>query len=210
MTKAFLRRRIVAQRSVLSQGDVQRKSAVIARYGCALPAFRASQTLLVYMALPQEVQTALLIEEARRQHKRVGIPVIMPNGLVAVELPSEPSQLRRGPFGILEPYTTTALISPQEIGCIFIPGVAFDCDGNRLGFGRGYYDRFLGQFSSATSLCGLAFAMQIVPAIPQEPHDVRMHMLVTETGLIDCAHIVPSKSTDSPIQSRVKEDAGAK
>ena len=67
-----------------------------------------------------------------------------------------------------------------------VPGIAFDRRGRRLGFGKGYYDRFLCRLPATTHVCGLAFSLQIVHHVPDMPHDVRMQSLVTEQGVLIC------------------------
>jgi 5-formyltetrahydrofolate cyclo-ligase len=191
LTKAELRRHLLAQRAMLTPAEIEQHSTVIAAYMCALPAFCVSHTVMVYMALPQEVQTKQIITQARQSQKRVAVPVIRGQDLVAVALSEAPTQLRRGRFGILEPYGTPCVIHPQEIGCIAVPGLAFDARGGRLGFGKGYYDRFLRQLPVTTYRCGLAFGMQVVPCVPQAPHDICMHGIVTEQGYIPCMHALP-------------------
>jgi 5-formyltetrahydrofolate cyclo-ligase len=186
LTKASLRRQLLTRRARLAPADIARHSAAIATYVSTLPAFCVSQTVMVYMALPQEVQTRQIILHARQARKRVAVPVIRAQELVAVALSADPAQLRRGRFGILEPSGTPSIIPPQEIGCIIVPGVAFDRCGGRLGFGKGYYDRFLGQLLATTYRCGLAFGIQVVPCVPQAPHDICMHGIVTEQGCIPC------------------------
>lgn len=184
--KVLLRRRLLAQRAALTPADVQKYSAAVLEHLCVFPAFCTSNTVMVYMALPQEVQTASILCEARQQQKRVAVPVLHQGRMLAVELPTDTSRLRRGPYGILEPCDHTALVALKDIGCILVPGVAFDRHGGRLGFGQGYYDRFLGQLGRATFLCGLAFGLQLVPCVPQMPHDVRVHAVVTDQGVISC------------------------
>jgi len=191
LAKAELRRHLLAQRAMLTPADIAQHSTVIAAYVCALPAFCVSQTVMVYMALPQEVQTMSIITQARQAQKCVAVPVIRGQDLVAVALSETPTQLRRGRFGILEPCGTPCVIHPQEIGCIVVPGIAFDARGGRLGFGKGYYDRFLRQLPATTYRCGLAFGIQVVPCVPQAPHDICMHGIVTEQGCIPCMHALP-------------------
>ena len=191
LTKAELRQRLLAQRAMLTPAEIEQHSAVIATYVCALPAFCASHTVMVYMALPHEVQTMQIITQARQAQKCVAVPVIRGQDLIAVALNEAPTQLRRGRFGILEPRGTQCVIHPQEIGCIAVPGLAFDARGGRLGFGKGYYDRFLKQLPATTYRYGLAFGIQVVPCVPQAPHDICMHGIVTEQGCIPCMHTLP-------------------
>ncbi len=191
LTKAELRQHLLAQRAMLTPAEIEQHSTVIAVHVCALPAFCVSHTVMVYLALPQEVQTMQIITQARQSQKRVAVPVIRGQDLVAVALSEASTQLRRGRFGILEPCGTQRVIHPQEIGCITVPGIAFDARGGRLGFGKGYYDRFLRQLPATTYRCGLAFGIQVVPCVPQAPHDICMHGIVTEQGYIPCMHALP-------------------
>jgi 5-formyltetrahydrofolate cyclo-ligase len=151
-----------------------------------LEAFRVSQTVMAYLALAQEVQTWRLIERSRQQQKRIVVPVIMGTALVAVELPRDTAQLRRGAYGILEPCCKEASVRPEEIDFVLVPGLGFDRQGGRVGFGKGYYDRFLGQLSVTARYCGLAFSMQMVSHVPCMPYDVRMHYVATEDEIIFC------------------------
>ena len=191
LTKTELRRHLLAQRAILTPAEIEQHSAVIAAYVCALPAFCVSPTIMVYMALPQEVQTMSIITQARQSQKRIAAPVTRGQDLVALELSEAPMQLRRGRFGILEPCGTQRVIHPQEIGFIAVPGIAFDARGGRLGFGKGYYDRFLRQLPATTYRCGLAFGIQVVSCVPQASHDICMHGIITEQGYIPCMHALP-------------------
>ena len=191
LTKAELRQHLLAQRAMLTPAEIEQHSTVIAAHVCALPAFCVSHTVMVYLALPQEVQTMQIITQARQSQKRVAVPVIRGQDLVAVALSEASTQLRRGRFGILEPCGTQRVIHPQEIGCITVPGIAFDARGGRLGFGKGYYDRFLRQLPATTYRCGLAFGIQVVPCVPQAPHDICMHGIVTEQGYSPCMRALP-------------------
>lgn len=170
----------------MSHAERQRYSAKITSYACDLPMYRASETVMLYMALAHEVQTAALIAHARRHRKRVIVPVVTPDGLLAVVCPTEASHFRPGPFGILEPRDLSAVVPPTEIDIVFVPGMGFDAKGVRLGYGGGYYDRFLRLLPAHTHFGGLAFHVQIVPSIPRLPHDICMPFVVTEQGVLTC------------------------
>ena len=185
-TKAHLRELCLARRARLTPSDRCRMSADIALHVSTMPAFRDSRTIMLYLALPQEVQTEVLLAECHRMTKRIGVPVVTRRGLIAAQLRPE-AKLRPGAFGILEPAADTTIISPGEIDCVLVPGIAFDGRGARLGFGKGYYDRFLCRLPAPTHLCGLAFSTQIIERVPDMPHDVRMQWLVTEGGVRSCA-----------------------
>lgn len=191
--KTWLRLRLSAQRAALTACEIAQKSAAIAARVCALPAFLASQTVMVYLALSHEVQTTEIITVARRQHKRIVVPVIRGASLLAVALPWDMAQVRRGPYGIREPRDPIAVIDPRAIDFVVVPGLAFDRWGGRLGFGKGYYDRFLSQLPTAASLCGVAFCVQMVSRVPQEAHDVCMSYVITEQESVSCESSAASR-----------------
>lgn len=96
------------------------------------------------------------------------------------------ADLEPGRFGIEEPKRTireldARSISIRDVELVIVPGVAFDAQCGRLGHGQGYYDRLLADATESTFICGIAFDSQIVPAIPLEPHDIRMDVVVTES-----------------------------
>lgn len=195
MTKRALRQLLQKQRTMLTPADIASHSACITQYVRTLPFFRVSQTIMVYMALPQEVQTRQIIEYARQLQQRIAVPVVSGACLLTVELPSDVTHLQRGPFGVLEPREPYRLIPRQELDCVLIPGVAFDATGGRLGFGKGYYDRFLASLLPTTYRCGLAFSLQMVSCVPQDPHDICMHGIVTEQGHYSCQKLPPALKT---------------
>ena len=96
--------------------------------------------------------------------------------------------MESGRWGISEPKATCPPVNPQEIDLILIPGVAFDCDGNRLGYGAGFYDRFLPLLKEDVPRIGWTFFCQIFERIPAEPHDQTMRMLISEEGIFPCLH----------------------
>jgi len=190
--KAQLRQRMLAQRASLSGVEIARQSAMIAVFVGSVPAFCHSHTVMLYLALPQEVQTLALLTQACQRQQRIAVPVVNGTTLAAVALDDASMPLRRGRFGILEPAKPWSVIAPEEIGCIIVPGLAFDVHGGRLGFGKGYYDRFLAQCPTTTYRCGVAFHMHVVTRVPQDAHDICMHGIVTEQGYRPCIPALPT------------------
>lgn len=94
------------------------------------------------------------------------------------------ADLERGALGAWEPVPRAAHeVNPADIGIVLVPGLAFDAaDGTRLGRGKGYYDRLLGEQAPMARRIGVGFEMQVIPNVPREPHDSRVRELVTETG----------------------------
>ena len=130
--------------------------------------FQKAQTVMLYSSLPDEVRTTAFIEKWRNR-KRIILPTVVGDDIVPVELtPDTPFAV--GDFNILEPQNR-----PYTGGydLIVVPGMAFDRAGNRLGRGKGYYDRFLSQHKSVYKI-GICFGFQIVGTVPTEPTDIRM------------------------------------
>ncbi len=148
-------------------------SARICRRAAALPAFRDARSVMLYISTGTEVDTALLLALCRQTGKRVSAPrVLDETSMEAAYI--DAGGFTRGAFGIWEPLGEKA----AEADLIFVPGVAFDKGGNRIGYGKGYYDRFLQNTNAVT--VGLAYSGQIFPDIAAGPHDVRLDMILTE------------------------------
>lgn len=142
----------------------------------AHPAFRAANTVLLYYSLPDEVDTHDFIGKWSTK-KRILLPVVAGNDL-ELRVYTNPADLAVGAYGIGEP--TGALFTDYAaIDFIAVPGVAFDRNGNRLGRGKGYYDRLLPRIPAAYK-AGICFPFQIVEEIPAEPFDIRMDEIITQ------------------------------
>lgn len=147
--------------------------------------FQAAEIVASYVSVRKEVDTHRLIEYALKVGKRVCVPVTKRKGVMVFQEISSLDELKSARFGLMEPeYDTERIVAPEYLDLMMVPGVAFDRQGNRLGFGGGYYDRYLAH-CDATSV-GLAYGFQIVDDIPTEGHDVRMDGLVTENEAILC------------------------
>ena len=181
-----IRRAVLARRDALaSETRCALSRAIVERFWVLPEAVRA-RTLLVSLSVGSEASTHALVVEARRRGLRVAVPVTLmaERRLLATELP-EDDRLEAGPFGILEPRPDARVPVPVDrLDLIVAPGAAFDPRGNRLGWGAGYYDRLLAGRRPDTTIAALAFECQIVSAIPSEPHDVPMDVIVTEQRVI--------------------------
>lgn len=167
--KSLLRAEMRRRKGRFSTEMLAEKSLGVIEKLAADPLFRTSHAPMLYWSLPDEVDTHTFIAKVLAE-KRVILPVVVGNDIRPVELHSL-SDLREGAFHILEPQGDA--VGDAEIDLIVLPGVAFSTDGERLGRGRGYYDRFLSRFPSVPTI-GLAFDFQILPHIPSAPHDVKI------------------------------------
>lgn len=189
--KRGLRERMLARREAMGPADVEAKSRRIQDRLAAMPIFQKAREVLLYAAFRNEVHTNRLLEALWRRGARVLLPRLVPQqkGQLHVCCVTCRRDLKPGGFGIPEP--DPASCAPLEVfepELAVIPGVAFDRDGARLGFGAGYYDRLLGRAGlQDTILVGLAYSFQLVPELPTEAWDRPVHCIVTEDEVIEVA-----------------------
>ena len=179
MDKPTIRKKMLSLRSKMSRKEVETKSAEIAEKLFHSPVFKKSRRVMFYAAFKNEVETCLMIEKALRAKKEVFMPRVEGGEIVAVKI-SCCGELSHGSFGIKEPRGTAKPLHAPELkfDAIIIPGIAFDSECNRLGFGKGYYDRFLAR--AAGLKIGLAYGFQITEKLPVSKNDIKTDMVITE------------------------------
>ncbi len=188
-TKTALRKRFAEQRANLSLDEMNQKSEEILNYLSSLPEYINSATIYTFIgSLPGEIQTIMLAARALSEDKAVIVPMYHGN-----ETPPSHSVLRSinalefSPFGILQPSPSNDIpVSISEAELIIAPCLAVDRNGNRLGMGGGYYDKFLASVS--VPIIVLAYDFQIVPELPYEAHDIKIDMIITESGVKRVSH----------------------
>ena len=185
--KKQLRTLLRGCRRSLSPAEVTEKSRLIWERLRAFAAFQTANTLVLYSADENEVQTEAIWREASAQGKAVYYPRLTSDRADLEFVRRCPGdRLIPGTFGILIPPGEDLLAGLQAIDLVLTPGVGFDRQGHRLGRGRGYYDRaFRGVLAGALRVA-LAYDFQVVPEIPVGPNDEAVHYIVTEARLIDC------------------------
>lgn len=187
--KRRLREEVNARRNSLLPHVRTAKSHAIVRRLKGLAAYDQARYPLVYVAMPSEVQTLTLIDERLSAGKPVAVPKVESDGLALYEITAV-TDLAPGVWGILEPQSENVRpADEQRIDVIVIPGVVFDPAGHRLGYGRGYYDRLLRRLGQGATKVALAFEIQLVRAVPSEPHDVHMDYIITEERTIECVRV---------------------
>ena len=186
--KTTIRCQALRARLNLTAEEVKDKSRRIARRLFSLPEFKRSRTVMFYVSRPEEVDTHRMIRSALRAGYRVAVPLTRVKGekIVPVLVDDLDGDLSLGRWGILEPSSPKRAIPPREIDLVVLPGVAFDCRGNRVGRGLAFYDDFLIKISPQTGRIALAFEEQVYREVPSCDHDVPMTKVVTEKRVIDC------------------------
>ena len=142
--------------------------------------FRQASCLALYHAISGEVQTAGLIEKWYRE-KKILLPLIKGNDLQLLLYAGKES-LKTGAFGISEPTEDCIAVQEREIDLIIVPGVAFDRQRNRLGRGKGFYDRLLSTLDIPK--IGVCYDFQLKDRIPVEPFDQKMDLIITEKEIV--------------------------
>ena len=138
---------------------------------------------MCYISLDTEVNTGEIIKGALKLGKRVFAPIIEGDTLGISELRDLDEDLERGPLGILQPKKRSLhLFSPAGLDLALIPGLAFDKEGQRLGRGKGYFDRFLKELPKTVNTVGLAFDFQILESIPVSSRDIPVNFVISNSN----------------------------
>ena len=174
ISKTDLRKNIKALKRQHSSEELDAQSELIMRKLEQHPDFIKAQKIMLYSSLPDEVQTQAFIEKWRLQ-KRIILPTVVGDDIIPVELAAN-TGFAGGDFNILEPQNETYT---GDFDLIVVPGVAFDLKGNRLGRGKGYYDRFLCQHQKVKKI-GICFDFQLVDNVPVEENDIPMDEIISK------------------------------
>ena len=176
MTKPEWRTWAQARRRELDRDHL---SAVLRQRLVALPEFAAAQTVLVYVATPEELDFLPLTTLAP---KRFALPRCAPKRRLAVH--AYPCPLIVSPFGLREPAATEPELAPEELDLVLVPALAATPQGDRLGYGGGYYDRFLPRLRPNTPTLLVLPDAHLVETLPLDPWDIPVKIIVTETRIL--------------------------
>lgn len=173
-------------RQQLSLENVSLKSEQIARQLFSTSIWQQSQTIMLYLSFQNEVATDRIFQQGWREKKTMVIPICAPeNHTMTMSRLEDFAALQYNCYGIQElPPQLQQTVSPEVIDLCLIPGIAFDYKGNRIGFGAGYYDRYLSLTRPDAIRLALAFECQISSTpLPIEAFDLPMHYILTERQL---------------------------
>jgi 5-formyltetrahydrofolate cyclo-ligase len=185
ISKSTLRERLKLEREKLSKGEVRERSKSIVEQLLSLPEFFRSDVIHIYISSKKnEVDTHELIRVLLKQKKRVVVPIAdkVTKSMKHSELFSL-SELVGGAYGILEPKMYRP-VPVADLQVIVVPALAVDRKGNRLGFGAGFYDRFLHDVRLPSIALGYDF--QVIDEVPNEKTDIPVSFIITEQEIIRC------------------------
>jgi 5-formyltetrahydrofolate cyclo-ligase len=182
-TKKALRERLLGLLRQQKEDSRFKKSRAVLRKLFETREFKKATTVMFFSSFDGEVQTIDMMRQAQNLGKRIALPVTIKkeNNLIPRLIKDLDVDLCPGPYGVSQPCASdTATVDLDLLDLVLVPGLAFDGQGNRLGRGKGYYDRFLKCLPKTTPCFGLAFDFQVVPCLPSiEEHDVPVSCVIT-------------------------------
>jgi 5-formyltetrahydrofolate cyclo-ligase len=182
--KAVLRECARTIRSSLTPAQIERMSGQVCSSLIAL--IDGRDPLMVYVSKPLEVHTRSLLEQLLKNQRKVVVPIIeKETRTLRLSYLKDTAHLVESTFSVPEPIGHELPARPDDVKTVIVPMLAFDKSGHRLGYGAGYYDRFLSKNPHLTKI-GLAFSCQQVTGVPFDENDIRMDFIITEKGILDC------------------------
>lgn len=183
--KKELRIRVLNIRENISKDEKDLKDNIILENLFESNLYKNSKNIFVYISFRDEINTIKLIEKAFLDNKNVYVPKVYNSNKImkAIKIDSL-DNLEKNKMGILEPKNDNLSIDKNNIDLIIVPGAVFDEDFNRIGYGGGYYDRYLEEISYKNNKIALAYDFQIISKIEAEEHDIKMDYIITDKRIL--------------------------
>lgn len=169
MDKTLLRQTIRQRKRAMTEEEIARRSAALAALFAQSDAYRQAKTIYGYLPYNQEVRTVPMLQQALRDGKRVAVPKVYGDEMKFIYL-DDLTQVEKGYAGIPEP-VADGPVAQDETALVLMPGLAFDPQGHRLGYGGGFYDKFLASEPNHPTLA-LCYEFQMLPSLETEAHDI--------------------------------------
>lgn len=169
MDKKELRRSIREQKRAMTEAEIEARSAKLGELFAASEAYKNAKTIYGYMPYNQEVRTVPMLERALKDGKRVAVPKCYGDEMKFIYL-DDLSKVEKGYAGIPEPIEDSP-VADDETALVLMPGLAFDSQGHRIGYGGGFYDKFLSAEPNHPTLA-LCYEFQMLPKLETEAHDI--------------------------------------
>ena len=169
MDKKELRRTIREQKRAMTEEEIVRRSEELGKLFAASPAYRDARTIYGYLPYNQEVRTVPMLEQALQDGKQVAVPKCYGDEMKFI-LMTDLSLVEKGYAGIPEPIADGP-VAEDETALVLMPGLAFDPQGHRIGYGGGFYDKFLSREPDHPTLA-LCYEFQMLPHLDTEEHDI--------------------------------------
>ncbi len=196
VTKNDLRNRVIGMRDSLPPAEVLQRGDIIIDRLFGMEQFAKCNVILCYVDMRNEVPTRVLLRRLIGEGRSVCVPAIVKDcpedrKMRACEIRDIDKDLKAGTFGIYEPADcicggdcSLRVYLPGELDAVIVPGIAFDRKRRRIGYGAGYFDRYLSNVRSDCMKIGLAYEFQVLENVPSEGHDIALDMIITEDEII--------------------------
>lgn len=175
MNKQELRRSIREQKRAMSIEEIEARSAELGRLFAQCDAYKNAKTIYGYLPYNQEVRTVPMLEQALRDGKRVAVPKVYGDEMKFLYL-DDLTQVSKGYSGIPEPIADSPE-ADDETALVLMPGLAFDPDGHRIGYGGGFYDKFLSREPNHPTVA-LCYSFQVLPRLETEEFDIPVDAVI--------------------------------
>lgn len=185
LEKKKIRDKILEERKKLNSQNIEEISDIIINKVKDLDSYHKSKNIFIYVDFKNEVETKKFIKYMLSDNKKVIIPYTdtKNTNIIPVEIKNLEEDVKVSSYGYLEPNNNETSIDIDKIDLIIVPGVAFDKRLNRIGFGKGYYDRILQNKAKNSNVVAIAFEFQVMESIPYDKHDIKMDMIITEKNI---------------------------
>ncbi len=171
--KEEIRKQMKTLRKALTYEQMTRSADSITKEIISTEVYANAKTVCLYMSTYKEVGTSALLAQCKADKKTVLLPVTAEDGLIT--LYKDNGKYKKGNFNITEP-DSEEIADPKNVDLFILPALAFDKEGNRLGFGKGCYDRLLKDTKGYK--IGIGYAFQLLERLPQDEHDIKMDMVI--------------------------------
>ncbi|MDI6786383.1 MAG: 5-formyltetrahydrofolate cyclo-ligase [bacterium] len=186
--KQKLRSEIMQKRDLLEIKEIEEKSKKIKENLFSLEEVSKAQNIFTYVNFGSEVITKEIINDLLKLKKKILVPIALlkEKKLLISEIRDLEQELEVSTYGILEPKVEyKRVVSPKEVDLVIVPGIIFDKEGFRIGYGGGFYDRLLPELKEGITYVGLAFKFQVIESFPHDINDVPVHVVITEEGIMN-------------------------
>lgn len=175
MNKQELRQAIRARKRAMTEEDILRRSEILAEKFARSNAYRAAKTIYGYLPYNQEVRTVPMLRRALKEGKRVAVPKVYGDDMKFIYL-DDLSQVAKGYAGIPEP-VADGPVAQDETALVLMPGLAFDRAGHRIGYGGGFYDKFLAREPHHPTVA-LCYDFQVMDRLETEEFDIPVDLVI--------------------------------
>lgn len=183
--KRNIRKEVLMKRSKMKAEEKELKDNIILEKLYETNLYKNARNIFTYISFGDEINTIKLIERALKDNKNISVPKTYreTRTMNAIFIPCL-KELKENHMGILEPIDDSIVIKKEDIDLIIVPGAVFDKDFNRIGYGGGYYDRYLEDIAYKNNKVVLAYDFQIVDKIEKEEHDVKVDIIITDKQIL--------------------------